>query len=245
MSDVEAKSWPWAERFIEVALRALRRLHVNYGAVHIGQQWRKGRPDISELNQGVGVATADELTVCAAIAQEFMLSPFLSGVWVDKDESPGVAAGVRYWKIDQETCYSGSQKRVDMVMTRVDGPSPEAAPEKWRDCFIEAKRLNRWTTDSLENPNYIRQQSQLGRILEDIDKLRNELEKRPNEIFAHLLIWGVWSDGDPALKELSDNLKGARMHQIRWMPIDWRPGKQANPPVVKRWLWVALFEVTA
>lgn len=241
---------PWAERFAEIALRALRRVHLDYGAIHVGNQWMKNAPALAELNHGIGVAAADELTVCAAITQECLLSPYFSGSWVKANKKANVVEGKRYWILDREKCYSESQKRVDFVIKRVPemGGNTELGKDNTRECYIEAKRVRRWTTESLECAEYNSASPILNEIDNDIKKLQLEFKHRPGEIFGHLLLWDIYEtkDNQATLEGFFKNgiLSNLQLHQLRWLPIDWRhEHASTSPPTIAKWLWLALLEV--
>ena len=72
---------PWAKYFMELALRAIRRVHYEYGLWSIGQHWLTNQSEPLLLNMGYGIELADEPTVCAAIIQEYLNSPLVAGVW--------------------------------------------------------------------------------------------------------------------------------------------------------------------
>jgi hypothetical protein len=241
---------PWAERFAELALRALRRVHYEYGAIHLGQQWRVGAPKLSGVNQGIGVAAADELTVCAAIAQECLLSAGFSGSWVETSPTLEAFPGRRFWRLDREQRYANSRERVDFLVKRIpenegDAPLPQ---DNSRDCFIEAKRVRRWTTATYMNPSFESTAPLIGGIEADIAKLKAEHIARPGKIFAHLLLWDISSKDDPNSSTPQSLLLDPRLsclspHQVRWMPIEWLSADPFTPPQVKSWLWIALMEL--
>lgn len=248
MSSSSYSTYPWAERFSEIALRALRRVHFDYGAIHVGQQWTAEAPELAELNHGIGVAAADELTVCAAIAQECLLSPFFSGAWA-KGDGQNVREGQRYWSINRERMYLGTQERADFVITRIPGSGEtELANENQRDCYIEAKRLRRWTTKSLSRPDFKAATPSFDEVAKDITKLRAEMKVRGDAIRGHVLLWDIYEPGWNGIQSLENifnvhPLSKLTLHQLKWLPIDWRSGIDKEPPKVKKWLWIALLEV--
>ena len=83
---------PWTRLFIEVALRALLRLHHDYALMSLPQR-RSATTTVAALRTSPGVALADELTVCAAIYQEFLASRAISGVAMDM----GQRTSIRGW----------------------------------------------------------------------------------------------------------------------------------------------------
>jgi hypothetical protein len=70
---------PWVQVFLEIALRAIRRVHLEYGIWGGGRQWKMEGQRAAAINMGHGIELADERTVCAAISQEFMTSPSVTG----------------------------------------------------------------------------------------------------------------------------------------------------------------------
>lgn len=241
-------NYPWAERFAELALRAMRRIHYDYGAWHLGQQWSPDAPELQGVNQGLGVAAADELTVCAAITQECITSQGFSGSWQVGRQWAGVVEGLRYWSIDREQYYS-SGERVDFCIKRL---ADRAAPEKFdpetdAPCFIEAKRARRWSTASLAQPDFVVGPRLLADIKADIEKLRREIQAREGKLCGHLLIWDLWASEKDSPSDLLVSLAdpAVLLHQVRWMPVAW-PSESSqgdSPPAVKTWLWLGLFEV--
>lgn len=240
-------SYPWAERFIELSLRALRHVHYDFGISSLGHQWMQQCPSPKLINIGHGVAYADELTICSAITQECISSQLLSGVFVPGN-SNGIKQGFRFYRIDREKTYENSRCRVDISVQRVD-PYWTETSSTYCPCFIEAKRVRHWRPQEQSSPRY-----DLKGIKADIQKLRKEIAKLRGKLFCHLLIWNIY-EGEPdgpisLLEKLGDNY--VKLHQIRWMPIYWNhfttethKNSVMEPPPVEKWLWVALFEVLA
>lgn len=249
-----ARDYPWARRFAELALRALRRVHYEYGALHIGQQWRKEAPDLSDINHGAGVAAADELTVCAAIAQECLLSQGFSGAWIESmPDSPSVEEGPRHWAIEREKKYADTTERADFVIRRESPPNllTPLPKDNSRDCYIEAKRVRRWTTRSHTDPHFTPSSPLIAEIMSDIEKLTREQQARPGQMFGHLLLWDLLDFTLPNLDQSSspkslladERLSSLTLHQLRWMPVAWTKGDAESPPKVMKWLWIGLFEI--
>jgi hypothetical protein len=246
------KDYPWATRFIEIALRAIRRVHYEYGVWSVGHQWMRDVSDPPDLNMGPGIELADEPTVCAAITQEFANSQFVAGIWQERKSESDVSEGERFWQIDREQCYEGSQERVDICIQRYErkrlGEVPE--PTSGPPVFIEAKRARRWSaqisTGSLKRSEYL-----TSEIKNDIEKLRREMESR--RVYCHLLVWNIYESPSDGPLEFFERLQAScvTVHQVRWLPIawtcptyvesvvDWKP----YLPEVNKWLWIALAEV--
>ncbi len=71
------KQYIWSDIFLELSLRAIRKLHIDYGIWGLGQSDTiELRERLQSVNQGPGIELALETTVGAAIAQEFINSSF-------------------------------------------------------------------------------------------------------------------------------------------------------------------------
>jgi hypothetical protein len=175
----------WKHMFSEITLRALLRLHHDYLD---WSQPQESRPIKDQwLSRNPGVAFADELTVCGAIAQQFISSRLPSGHLVDGARRLPPDDDVRYWQLAREVA-TAKKSRCDLRLTRVDskGTVTTAPPS-----LIEAKRLFIWT-NHLDRPVSIA--CQLGRIQKDVDKLRKFIKARDGEFFGHILVWSVALD---------------------------------------------------
>ena len=133
------EEWKWATVFIEIALRAIRRVHYEHGLWGIGRQWEMKRLKARRLNTGKGIELADERAVCAAITQEFINSPSLTGLWVEEKGQPNQQ---RYFTVDREKQYTDKSKKVDIFIQKytLEDGKPVLVPEP---SFIEAKRARR------------------------------------------------------------------------------------------------------
>jgi hypothetical protein len=193
------EEWKWASVFIEVALRAVRRVHYEYGLWGIGPQWKMGRQLAERINTGQGIELALETSVCAAITQEFIGSPSLAGLWVEQGPDGKPDHEVRYFMIDRETKYlTGEKKRVDLFVRKFipkDGkPGGELIPVRLPS-FIEAKRAHLWTAD-IKTGEATHQRSQIKDVQADVQKLKDEILYRRTlaegeHIRGHVLVWGV------------------------------------------------------
>src|SRR5262245_43113158 len=84
----KVQEYPWVQVFLEVALRAIRRVHLEYEIWGAGRQWNTGPNQTALINMGPGVELADERAVCAAIVQEMMASQSVAGFWQSNDIKP-------------------------------------------------------------------------------------------------------------------------------------------------------------
>lgn len=249
----------WASVFIEIALRAVRRIHYEYGLWGIGPQWDMSREKAARINTGLGIELAYETDVCAAITQEIMGSPAVAGLW-SEDAGNGTQKKWRYFMIDRETTYlsDGEKNRVDIFLQKFEPKGNKPGEELVLvppPAFIEAKRARRWIAD-ITTGEVTSQRSQLSDIKADVKKLRDEIDHRAKgngeRIFGHVLVWGLYgrSLGSDHPVKFFKKLDGVRLHALRWLPLDWdRPsfGTLGNPklliPKVHRALWIGLAEV--
>src|SRR6266542_2797570 len=117
-SIIQVEDWKWAAVFIEIALRAVRRVHYEHGLWGIGRQWEMNRLKAQRINMGQGIELADERTVCAAITQEFMNSPSLTGLWTEEKDDGSEEQQERYFTIDREKEYTDNSKKVDIFIQK-------------------------------------------------------------------------------------------------------------------------------
>jgi hypothetical protein len=235
--------YPWMKRFMEVALRALRRVHYDYQLWSLSQDWTS-ETDPTAYNTGPGIECADELTVCAAITQEFVHSAVTTGAYVAHDQHMNVKSGQRFYAIYREVPYPNAPSRkVDIAIDRVDPRTDRAygAP-----VFIEAKRavlVGTKLAEGFTGPPRL----QLPEIREDIEKLR-ATHSLPDErrVLPYLLVWGlhpraVVAASTPSSLEIAVNDRELRLRTERWCPIAWNSRKSS--PRTDQFLWIALFEV--
>jgi len=248
----EVKDWKWATVFIEIALRAIRRVHYDHGMWGVGRQWEMNRIKAGRLNMGHGIELADERTVCAAITQEFITSPSVTGLWVPETED-GERPQERYFTIDREKKYTDGSKKVDIFIQKYErknkGQDPTPVPEP---SFIEAKRHRLWVPE-ITSGEAKREAPQVKNVKDDIERLRNEMKAQKEKIHCHVLVWGLYDKDSPKddpihfFKNFGDNVK---MHQLRWLPTKWTSPSIENIqnedieiPLVSKALWIVLAEV--
>ena len=244
----EVKDWKWATVFIEIALRAVRRVHYEYGIWGIGRQWEMNRLKAQLINMGHGIELTDEPTVCAAITQEFITSPSLTGLWVEEREGGTPDKEERYFTIDREKEYTDKSKKVDIFIQKYKLVNNEPIPIE-EPSFIEAKRARRWMAD-IKTGTANREDLQVQKIQDDITKLRHEMSTRTEKIHCHLLVWGLYREDwqkDHPLAFFENFDCNVKMHQLRWLPVKWDSPQIhdlqtgiVEIPMVDTALWIAL-----
>ena len=216
----EPPSYPWTKYFMAAAVRALRRVHDEYVVSSLPPLWDQGSPTVERscLTRGVGLEYAPEVSVCAAIAQEFRRSNLGAGVWIPATNSKGVnvQAGVRNWKVEVEhpiklTTDDGppTQAYVDMVLQRVNFDDRKIKSERKKDMagyapvFLEAKRVRRGSRRSgLKGTNYVDMYDDANKLVIARDnatgaykkQYRNHFETE-SAPFIHLLLWNCCEAG--------------------------------------------------
>ena len=186
--NAEMEDRKWAAVFIEIVLRAIRRVHYEHGMWGVGRQWEMSRLKAKRLNMGQGVELADERTVCAAITQEFINSPSLTGLWVETIEDADQKEE-RYFTIDREMKYTDKSKKVDIFIQKYSLGNNNEPTRVSEPCFIEAKRARLWVPQ-IKDGTAERGELQLKEVREDVKKLREEMDKRSEKIHCHVLVWG-------------------------------------------------------
>ena len=254
--------WPWATVFMEVVLRAMRRLHYEYGLWGIGPHWKMDRQRAGRINTGPGIELADERTVCAAITQEFIGSPALAGVWVENRGDGGKENVFRRFEIDRETSYqSVLDTRVDLFVKKYIQRGDRLGDD-WQlvdlPSFIEAKRAYLCTPD-ITSGGSRRWERQQNKVADDVARLRNEIQHRKHvsvseQIRGHVLVWGVFGDEmyQAHPQEFFGALELVELHALRWLPLRWEQPSRGNldravsklgiPPTDLA-LWIGLAEV--
>lgn len=206
------KNIPWPKVFKQVALRAIRKVHIDYQLWGIGQTSdTDSNRRLSNLNFGRGIEFAPEPAVCDAITQEFINSTFTSGSSLFGER--------RSYRIDREISFNN--ERVDIVLNRFD-------PDKGYSnipVLMEVKRAY-YFTPRLDKTEYQEPKKQFRQILRDIVKLRNirevidaeiekdkhyesgQLEYRFDNCFIWMFFWGFSdsSSHEEISKEINNEL---------------------------------------
>lgn len=238
---------PWVRLFLAISLRAIRRIHFEYGVWGFGRQFLMKDPLIPLINMGPGIELADERAVCAAIAQEFISSPALQGYWVVGDTKEQ-----RRFEIDRETSYEIDRaKKADFFIKKI---RDEKGTIENLPSIVEAKRARLWRPDfenGIANPS---RDNQKASVTADIAKLRDEFkhrrEKKIDAVLGHILVWGIYEESKPYsdapldfFSDLDDKLISTPM--FRWLPVEWSdPNEKPWKIQVTRAIWVALSEVS-
>lgn len=229
----------WRDRFIEVVVKGIRKVHHDYLI------WSYGRPGIlhprsfRNYNVGPGFELAGELTVCASITQEALNSSLM----MDNE---------KYYTIDREVQYPADPslhadivvQRCEIVNKKVDSRLPPV--------YIEAKRARNYIPNlssgriEKKSPNY-------NDVVEDIFKLN----KVPKGSLRYLLIWGEYLLSDKAplspivfLSEVDKRLKkdsrytneNLDLTTSRIFPVSWEGDDAIKFQIVKAG-WAMLVEI--
>jgi hypothetical protein len=258
----------WRKAFMEIALRAFRKLHIESGAWGLGQSSNL-TPNWENLNIGHGVELALETTVCAAISQEFINSPFTNGFYLKPNDSKE-----RRYEIDREVTICG--KRIDLFINRYKKNSNETVFYKY-PVIIEAKRAHYFTSDISkgERGRLIEKVEGYNGLKNDLKMLREirqkikskeyeitasgyenqQLDKKLNDVFLYLLFWGISENvkgqdcgNEPfsIANKIENNLLKDGNFELKWMPLKWRylsNNEGSSYPEVSEWLWIMLIEV--
>jgi len=251
----------WREVFLEIALRAIRRIHLDYGIWGIGQNPLDTKVHLENFNAGPGIQLAMEETVCAAITQEFINSRFINGNFYKNLN--------RFYEIDREITFEKKDKtkRIDIFIDRYKMSEDKKHLLFYRyPVLIEAKRAHyfipRITEGDVEKEDV---DAQVCKIKDDIKYLievkgeivntngnRKNLGKYKGNLkgaFLYTLFWGTFEKEKSNSKiKLNKNrpeyfieqLKLKKDHfWVKWLPLKWTtPNKPVN-----QWLWIVLAEI--
>jgi hypothetical protein len=253
------KSYPWADRLIEVALKSLLELQTEFSLLPIGQEKLRQGHSFAVTGQ-IGFQIIDERHLCAKILQNAINSPLFSGSYQTENKKKNIKAGFRFWNFYREFKYRYQKKYCDIILDRVDYDGKEIKEFK-EPVYIEAKRIKLDTIKNLsKGKTYTVRSKNYKDCFLDIKKLIAEKEytesKRIyNKIFCHLLVWGDSENPEEDNVEkvesylknkMSNNFKNytIRTHNTRWFPIDSiSEFKLSADYKIKRWGWVALLEI--
>jgi hypothetical protein len=245
---------PFKPFTLQVALRAIRRVHFEHQIFSLGRSGSTG--DLPKLNMGEGIELAHEDHVRVTFVAEYKGSHLRAG-WLED----------RHYEIWQNQPFSIGGARpefVDVVSRRYDPKFPEKYD--WAIGPIELKRARRSTADTVEGQHRV-SGARPKEVADDIVKLINiakairdgnlsaEDPSGPNllainpkaKMHPHVLVWGDTRSDHPA-NEASTFIDDAfgksgatrKSVDFAWLPLEWK-----DPPAgsVTRWLWVAFAEI--
>lgn len=248
----------WHLVLIELSLRALRKLHIDYGVWGLGQK-EESAEKFHRINNGPGIELALETHVGAAITHEFINSAFTNGFKYKRD--------VKRWEIRREVVFSmkddsdiepGSKRHViDLSVNRFD--YDKGTITYWKPGLVELKRAYHFAPDIEKGQRGPRRRN-FPAVIKDLQRLQNinslyskgllncslPYPIKDNRFFLRSLFWGL-SDGvnhkpDEVLAAIRK--QGIRLNtktsETRWHPLSWN--QNIRKPLVKEWLWVCLVE---
>lgn len=178
----------WREIFLEIALRALKRVHLS----HSPWLLRKNKVDVKEirfLNNGQGVFHAQETTVASEISNEFIYSSFTNGMLIGNkgnvDPNDDFDYSTRYFEVHREISIAavdskktffnqnGKQEQksnvIDLIVRRWEYINN--APNYKRPSLIELKRYDLFKKVNIGNGESLKIGSNIGEIYRDIKNL--------------------------------------------------------------------------
>ena len=256
---MKKKSYPWADRLIEIALKSILELNIEFAIMSTDDNSRMDSNNI-EITKAKSFQHIDERQFCSKILLNSLNSYLFAGSMQKEDKDRGIKKGLRFWKFYSDLEYKHTRNYCDIIMDRVlfDG---EHFREHKKPVYIEAKKAklekiidyDKGEIKAVDNYNY-------HDCKDDIKKLINEMEymdhnKEFDCIYCHLLIWGDTIDlkndnPEKVEKYLKDkifeNHKGydINIHQIRWFPLDSLSEINISDNYkIKKWGWVVLMEI--
>ena len=260
----------WTEPFMELALRAIRKVHHDHLLWSINQNIDLDT-DFSRINMGNGIELADERLVCAAISQELISSRHSTGVYFESSKTKGSENARRYYKLEREVKVPGGKQSIDLISQRMDPADPNG--DIYKKSLIEAKRGRkrkaRYDGKEAKPGNY-----QYNAVAIDIFKLIDNRmgfkvnNENPN---MYVLVWDAVSYSETEktaytfLKEVKEKLitiDSARtsdeghdrkigkitllMRDVKWLPLSWIDPEKDSELLnlnVQSALWLMLVEI--
>jgi hypothetical protein len=263
------KEITWRTAFMEIALRAFRKLHIEYGAWGIGQSTNTVS-DWENLNVGHGIELALETSVCAAISHEFINSPLTNGLYIKSNDYEE-----RRYEINREVTIGS--KRFDFFITRYKKDSFGDVLFYKYPAIIQAKRAHYFSSDitrgirnelveKIEGDNGLKADLIKLRQGRDIIKLKNYTVRKSehdnqyinnqwDNAFLYLLFWGISNKDNNSsfgnepiaiTNRIENGLLKDNNYVLKWMPLKWRNvSNKGNSecPEVFEWIWIMLIEV--
>jgi hypothetical protein len=249
----------WRKVFLEITLRAMRKVHLSHAPWELGKVLIT-EDDLPKLNDGYGVLLALETTVASEISNEFIYSSFTSGMKFQyKNEEPKP----KYYEIQREKQFTYKNKKlfkgidgdintkqVDLVLRRWD----EQKQIHNTLIIMELKRYNLYSFDIStgrvtpkgSNINEIKRDlKNLGVFKDKWEILKVKDYSEHTTCTPYMLIWGE-ANMNQAQSLLSDfktnfNIEDTKVY-IKWMPLTIVEMTRTQP-IVTEWLWIALLEI--
>lgn len=235
---------PWVEAFIEIAMRAIRRVHHDHILWSLSQN-PNVKTGVSLLNQGQGIELAEENHVCAAISQEFIASRFTKNFIVEDDvgkkaKGQKKSNQFRYYVLHRE--IKEGNKKIDFVSQRLY-PGLKVSP--YKKTFIEAKRVRIYSSKA-DGEKPTPGSPQYGGIAKDIKALEIIAKKyRGKKITVprtYILLWSIVnkaSKKDSTPEKFLENLNKSKskhcknlpklhLRETRWLPLSWTDPEAAS-----------------
>jgi hypothetical protein len=252
------KKFIWDKIFLELSLRATRKIHIDYGMWGVGQLSGNLDKRLEKLNHGPGIELALETTVGAAITQEFINSPLTNGLYHNDD--------YKHYEIDREMTFEStgdkfsggkSKKRVDIIIDRYK--YKDSKPEYFaKPSIIELKRAHKFKPD-ITNGTAGNRLKNVKSIIKDLDdlvllnklhsekKLKTKLKYygQVETFFLYSLFWGTTNGKSGSPTKIVDEIKKTHngREQIKYFPLYW--ADNIDKPEIKKWFWICLFELNA
>jgi hypothetical protein len=234
---------PWREIFLELAVRALRRLNYEFAPWTMGQSLHVNVTDnLGMINSSDGLKYVLETEVCSAITLEFLHSGFTNGDWTFNH--------IRRYAVDRE--IEINKKHIDLFVNRYEINDKGEKKYSADPVLIEAKRGRYFIPDLKEGKS--RGSNNYSSIKRDIDKLRRArtfIEKKGkilgydeydfNGAFIYVMFWETTTTPKETKAQIMKKLecRDAENCNIRFFPTKW---DQAGPEITE-WGWVCLYEI--
>jgi hypothetical protein len=236
---------PWLSVFLELAVRALRRLNYEFAPWTMGQSLHIDVTDkLGMINSSDGLKYVLETEVCSAITLEFMHSGFTNGGWIFGNS--------RRYAVDREIEIDG--KRIDLFVNRYEINDKGEKKYSADPVLIEAKRVKYFIPNLKEGEG--RGSDNYDKITDDITKLKTArafikdkgkikgYEKFDfNSVFIYVMFWGLTDNPrelrEEIVKELECPEKDLENCNIRFFPTKW----DQSGPEITEWGWVCLYEI--
>lgn len=236
----------WRDIFLELTVRAFRKLNLDYGLWTLGQSSNHDLlSSIEKINNGGGIELVLEPDACSAITREFLNSTFTKGNKINNEN--------RFYEINREVGCDGQS--VDLFVNRYKIIRNNVY---YSDCptLIEAKRAH-YYTPNLRTGKKGRLSYKYDEILMDIAKLENikrvgqfQFTGYDNFNFRSLniyvLFWGLSNDLSTVESEIYTRSYGIielKNCHFKCFPITSAVGLEVNLKNDLEWCWICLYEI--